>query len=136
MAGNFQKLTLCLDMAGCPNRCRHCWLGHAGNGRLSVNNLRFVASAFRSHAKNLEIASWYREPDYSDDYKELWRLENELSDVRTVPHWELCSFWRMVRDAEYAPWLAALGVKAASLRCSVDARKLIFILGAKARLTK
>ena len=43
----FTHLTVCLDMAGCPNRCRHCWLGHAPNGHLTDDDLRFVAG--RSH---------------------------------------------------------------------------------------
>jgi len=102
-------------MAGCPNRCRHCWLGCTPNGRLTVADLRFVAAAFRPFTDCLEVASWYREPDYLPEYKELWHLENELSDKREAPHWELMSVWRAVRDESYVPWLKSLGMKKCQL---------------------
>jgi len=34
----FEKITACLDMYGCPNRCKHCWLGNTPNGKLSVED--------------------------------------------------------------------------------------------------
>lgn len=114
-SNDFKKITACLDMAGCPNRCRHCWLGCTPNGRMAADDLRFVAEAFRPFTKSLEVASWYREPDYLPEYKELWALENELSDMREVPHWELMSVWRAARDESYIPWLKELGVKACQL---------------------
>ena len=43
----FEKITACLDMFGCPNRCRHCWLGLGPNGNLTVDDLVFVAKSFR-----------------------------------------------------------------------------------------
>ncbi|MDD4494614.1 MAG: hypothetical protein PHV32_09775 [Eubacteriales bacterium] len=30
-------LGVMVDMAGCPNRCRHCWLSGHKNGNMSVN---------------------------------------------------------------------------------------------------
>ena len=131
MNPDFQKLTICLDMAGCPNRCRHCWVGHAPNAQLIAEDLRFVATAFRPFTDKLEVASWYREPDYPDNYRELWQLENELSDHRTVPHWELCSFWRAVCDEAYVPWLAALGVKACQLTLFGGREKTDYYTGRK-----
>lgn len=59
----FDRITACLDMAGCPNRCKHCWLGHTANGSLGKDDLRFVAREFRPFTEKLEVASWYREPD-------------------------------------------------------------------------
>ena len=111
----FDRITVCLDMAGCPNRCRHCWLGCTPNRRLHADDLRRVAAAFRPHTHNLDVASWYREPDYLPEYRMLWALENELSDRRTVSHWELLSVWRAVRDASYIPWLKTLGVRRCQL---------------------
>jgi hypothetical protein len=111
---HFTSLTACLDMAGCPNRCRHCWLGITPNGRLHEDDLRFVAEAFRPFTDNLSVDSWYREPDYLPEYKRLWEVERELSDTRPVLHWELMSVWRAARDPEYVPWLKSLGLKACS----------------------
>lgn len=39
-----------LDMQGCPNRCRHCWLSHeaVSNRRMSEDDLRWVVERFRT----------------------------------------------------------------------------------------
>ena len=125
----FKKITACLDMAGCPNRCRHCWLGCTPNGRLTADDLRFVAAAFRPFTDCLEIASWYREPDYLPEYKELWELENELSDKCETPHWELMSVWRAARDETYVPWLKSLGVQKCQLTLFGGREKTDFYSG-------
>lgn len=108
------KITIGIDMAGCPNRCKHCWLGAAPNGKMEKEDMVFIANAFRPYANKLEIISWYREPDFRDDYKELWDLECQLSDEKT-PHFELMSYWRIVRDKDYAEWLYSLGVRKCQL---------------------
>lgn len=110
----FKRITVCLDMAGCPNRCKHCWLGVTKNGRLQLRDLEFVAESFRPYTEMLEVYSWYREPDYLDNYRELYDAECSLSSVHT-PHFELMSFWRAVRDPEYVPWLCSLNVAACQL---------------------
>ena len=110
----FEKITVCLDMAGCPNRCKHCWLGVSKNGNFTNSDLEYVADTFKPYADKFEIASWYREPDYKNNYKELWALENQLSTEKT-PHFELMSFWRIVRDGEYVKWLYSLGVRVCQL---------------------
>ena len=109
-----RQITVCLDMRGCPNRCRHCWLGVTPNGHLEEPDLRFVAQAFRPFTRDLEVMDWYREPDYGDDYQKMWELTGALSDRKT-PHFENLSIWRAVRDSNYIPWLRSLGVRAAQL---------------------
>jgi len=109
-----KSLSLWLDMRGCPNRCLHCYLGHDPNGRMSENDLRFAAEAFRPSTEQLQVFSHLREPDFADNYKELWALETELSDKRT-PHFELMSVWRAARDPDYVPWLRELGLKVCQL---------------------
>ncbi len=110
----WKRITVCLDMAGCPNRCKHCWLGATPNGRLHLTDLEYIAAAFRPYSTELEVFSWYREPDYLDGYRELYDAECRLSTVHT-PHFELMSFWRAVRDPEYVPWLRSLNVAACQL---------------------
>ena len=110
----FRQITVCLDMRGCPNRCRHCWLGVTPNGYLEEPDLRFVAQAFRPFTRDLEVMDWYREPDYGDDYQKMWELTGALSDRKT-PHFENLSIWRAVRDSNYIPWLRSLGVRSAQL---------------------
>jgi hypothetical protein len=110
-----EKITVALDMGGCPNRCKHCWLGHFPNGKMIENDLYYVANEFKKITNNLEITSWYREQDFLDNYKQIYGIENELSDTRSVSHFELLSHWRAVRDDKYVPWLKNLGVKVCQL---------------------
>ena len=110
----FKKLTVCVDMFGCPNRCKHCWIGSAPNPRLSQADLKYIAAEFRPVAESFEIFDWYREPEFDGSYRELWNLRAELSDGLT-PHFELASFWRLARDPSYAKWLSELGVKTVQL---------------------
>ena len=79
-------------MHGCPNRCRHCYLGCPPNGDLTEHDLRWAAGLFRDYVKpgedrpfieRLTVSSWYREPDYSDDYA---RLNVTLDETRRIPH--------------------------------------------------
>jgi len=111
---SFRSLKLWVDMHGCPNRCLHCWLGHGPNGHMNEDDLRYAAEAFRPFAREFEVFSHYREPDFADNYKELWALETELSD-KQAPHFELMSVWRAARDPDYVPWLKQLGLKACQL---------------------
>lgn len=78
-------------------RCKHCWIGHAPNKRLSQDDLRYVAKEFFKFSEEMTVTSWYREPDFRDDYKKLWELENSLS-TQSPQRFELCSIWRMVRN--------------------------------------
>lgn len=110
----YPHISIVLDMAGCPNRCKHCWIGHSPNGHLTEDDLRYAAAQFRPFAEKLTVYDWTREPDYTDDYRRRWALCNELSDGER-DHFELISTWRIARDPSYAPWLASLGIKAAQL---------------------
>lgn len=112
----FHSITLALDMKGCPNRCKHCWMGWSPNGDMPEDDLTAAAADFAPFAETLEIHDWDREPDYSDRYRERWELCCRLSGPRPhPPHFELASVWRLARDEGYAPWLAGLGVEAVQL---------------------
>lgn len=116
-----RDINIAFDMHGCPNRCRHCWLGSRPNGMLSEDDLRWAAQQFRNYVrrgdrqpyfKTLSVVSWVREPDYADDYKQLYELEVELSDVKTYrAEWELLSVWRLAREEGYARWARQIGVE-------------------------
>lgn len=111
----FKKITVCLDMVGCPNRCKHCWIGHFPNGKLGVKELVEVASSFKPYTSALEVYSWFREPDYANNYKELWELDNELSVNTSPQRFELLSFYRIVRDPLYVLWAYEQGVRRCQL---------------------
>lgn len=122
-------IVLAFDMHGCPNRCRHCWLGHevvaTPRTRMSEEDVREAVAQFRAFRrpredrapwKSLGVSTWIREPDYSDDYRRLRALEVELSDVPPPREkYELLSVWRLARDAEYAQWVHELGLRACQL---------------------
>jgi hypothetical protein len=112
---------LAFDMHGCPNRCRHCWLGQASGGRMTEDDARWVVTQFRLFKRagegappwqRLRVSTSAREPDYSPDYRRLYDLENELSDLATPrAEWELLSVWRLARDPSYPAWAYSIGVR-------------------------
>lgn len=126
----FKSITVCLDMFGCPNRCKHCWIGHAPNGNLAKDDLIFLAEKFRPFTDCLSVYNWYREPDYRDNYKELWDLCNRLSNTHRE-HFELISVWRLVRDENYVRWLSSLGLKSAQLTLFGGQEKTDYYTGRK-----
>jgi len=114
------QIAVALDMAGCPNRCRHCWLGHTPNKRIPEETLREVVRAFREWKRpgtskpffeRLSVATWYREPDFAPNYRRLWELERELCDEGAALRFELLSIWRLARDESYAPWAREIGTQ-------------------------
>lgn len=111
-----RDVAVALDMFGCPNRCRHCYLGHLPNGRMAEGDLRRLARMFRDYVRSgedapffnrLTVFSWFREPDYGPDYSTLYTLENELSTAG-ARRFELLSIWRLARDPGYAVWARRL----------------------------
>ena len=115
-------LGVMVDMAGCPNRCRHCWLGSHKNGNMTVDDFRNVAGQFKNWRdengegiRELGFFSWWREPDYRDDYRELWAIEQELSSPGRAQRFELLSIWRLALDESYAEWAATLSPKACQI---------------------
>ena len=115
-----REIAVTVDMAGCPNRCRHCWLGRAPNGSVSEESLRWIVEQFRNYVhprestpyfRQMTVQTWYREPDFAPHYRRLWELEQELSDSGKALRFELASIWRLARDPDYAQWLKSLGTQ-------------------------
>ena len=108
------QLGLAFDMDGCPNRCRHCWLGRPGTQGLTEREVRWGVERFREDlpgnpaGAQLSVACWVWEPDYSDDYEHRYALEAELGD-ESPPRYELLSIWRLARDERYAQWASQIG---------------------------
>jgi hypothetical protein len=88
---------------------------------MSEDDVRWAVAQFREVRRpgqdrapwrRLRVATWIREPDYTDDYRRLRALEVELSDVPPPrDKYELLSVWRLARDAEYAHWGRELGIR-------------------------
>ena len=115
------KAAVTMDMYGCPNRCRHCWIRHDRNANIPIEEFIWLTEQFKEYERDgkpffeeLLFNTWYREPDYPDNYCELWELENRMS-TGNVPRFELASIWRLVRGRDYALWLKELGVDVVQL---------------------
>ncbi len=77
---------------------------------MSEEDLRWVVEQFRAFRRSgedcppwqkLRVSTWFREPDFSPDYRRLYELENELSDLPCQRgEYELLSVWRAARDPE------------------------------------
>ena len=96
-------------------RLRTCWPGTASAERLSEQDGRWGARQFRDYlttnvpsVKSIAVTTWFREPDYSDDYRRLYELEQELSDG-PPRRFELLSIWRLAKDPSYAEWAKSVG---------------------------
>lgn len=108
-------LSLVVDMYGCPNRCRHCWIGHMPNKEMEANADIWLVNYFKPYFQSIAYYSWLREPDYCNDYEQRWIRDNQLSIGILPERFELASFWRMVRDPQYIHFLKAVGVKKVQL---------------------
>lgn len=109
------KLSLVVDMYGCPNRCKHCWLGHMPNRKMADKTDEQLIEYFKPYFENITYYSWLREPDYCDDYRQRWMKDNEISIQGRPMRFELASFYRLVRDKEYVKFLKEVGVKKVQL---------------------
>lgn len=110
-----KSLMLVVDMYGCPNRCRHCWLGHMPNRKMEENADTWLVDYFKPYFSRIAYYSWLREPDFCDDYEKRWHRDNQLSVGLMPERFELASFWRIVRDPEYVGFLKRVGVKRVQL---------------------
>ena len=110
-----KKLNLVVDMYGCPNRCLHCWLGHMPNKTMEDGADRFIMEFFSPFFDQIAFYSWMREPDYCPDYQARWEKDVALSKNSVPERFELASFYRIVRDNTYIPFLKSVGVKKVQL---------------------
>lgn len=114
-----RHIHLAFDVLGCPNACRHCYLGSNRTSKMSEQDVRWVVKAFREYARpgkdrpfveTVSVSTWFREPYYPGDYRRLYALEGELSDKR-MPLYELLSIVGLARDPKYAQWAKAIGTE-------------------------
>ena len=110
-----RQLNLVVDLFGCPNRCLHCWLGHMPNRSMGENADTFIMEYFSPYFERIAFYSWMREPDYCPDYQARWRRDIAISKNAVPERFELASFYRIVRDESYLPFLKSVGVEKVQL---------------------
>lgn len=111
----FDTLTVCLDMHGCNNRCKHCFLPHQANPSRSLRDLDLIAKAFKPYAKRFCLYGWTRGIDKEDDYKHRYEKEQKHSDPSLHKHFPLVDTKRAANDDAYCMWLKSIGVTHAQL---------------------
>lgn len=120
------KISISFDVYGCPQRCKHCWLGHPKHYKMDVDE---VISTFINIKQEQHINRYYdseveylgvgfREPHYGNDYKELYGRGDEINGCKleVEKKYELISLWRLVRDKDYIKWLKNRGINRAQLK--------------------
>lgn len=111
----YRQVNLVVDMYGCPNRCKHCWLGHMPNRNMEKGTDEYLISVFDPYFERIAYYSWLREPDYCDDYRDRWYRDLEISKNCKPQRFELASFYRIVRDEKYIPFLKEVGTEKVQL---------------------
>lgn len=110
-----RPLLLACDLRGCPNRCKHCWLGDLPNQPMQAGDDEAIVSCFEPYFRKIAFYSWLREPDFTDDYRARWEKDRRLSRGIEPRRFELASFYRIVRDPEYVKFLKDVGTKKVQL---------------------
>jgi hypothetical protein len=116
------EISLSFDLCGCPNRCRHCWLGQASCRPMDLQQALERFDRFRSfvagHAGILGLnrvrffSTYFREPHWCSDYRRLREIELELNaGVDYAADYQLLSVWRLANDPGYAEWAKSIGTR-------------------------
>ncbi len=116
------SVSLAFDLCGCPNRCRHCWLGQASAQTMDRRQAVDLFTRFRSRvAENgAEVGvhhvkyfgSYFREPHLCAEYRSLRQLELKLNGgIDYAADYQLLSVWRLAHDAEYAGWAKSINTR-------------------------
>lgn len=110
-----KNLTLAVDMNGCPNKCKHCWLGHLPNKIMDENADIFIVNYFKEFFNTITFYSWLREPDFCRNYEKRWIRDNQISVNSAPQRFELASFYRLVCDENYVEFLKKVNVNKVQL---------------------
>lgn len=120
------KFSLAFDIYGCPNRCKHCWIGYPKHSNMNPNEVIDVflrikeeQNTFLHYNSELEyIDASFREPHYGNDYKDLYKRIDYINgcSLEVDKNFELISLWRLNHDESYLPWIKARGIKRVQLK--------------------
>ena len=53
MGTKMANLSLAVDLYGCPNRCRHCWLGHMPNRAMEAGADEWIVARFQPYFEKM-----------------------------------------------------------------------------------
>jgi hypothetical protein len=87
------------------------------------DDIRRVVELFRGWVKlgeqnpffeRVNALTWYREPDYHPNYREMHTLEEEING-EPPRRFDLLSIWRLAHDPTYASWARKVGTEACQI---------------------
>jgi hypothetical protein len=120
------KISIAFDVYGCPQACKHCWLGPQKNGNLTFHDalahfkaLRSEQSRDRYYQAEIEyFGPDFREPHFGSNYKTEYAISDEINRTQydIDRQFELVSLWRLTRDDSYAQWCKDRGINRAQLK--------------------
>lgn len=114
--------TLLVEVAGCPNACRHCFLEGTPRGdERGPDWARALHALFSEYARGRgepppEVSLYMQEPFYHSRWREMLELEEELNgtsgrDRLLKKRWRalVTVGWRIAREETFARWLKDYG---------------------------
>ena len=111
----FNKISVSIDMGGCSKRCKHCWIGNSKHSLKSIDELHMIYECLSPFTNSLSISSWYKEPDITNDYKELYEVEKKLSDYINIERFSHINITRLNKDEKYISFIKKIGIKQVTL---------------------
>ena len=81
------KISISFDVYGCPQRCKHCWLGQPKHSTMDTDEViatfEYIKNEqnryhyFDAEVEYLDVG--LREPHYGNDYKELYQKIDKIN---------------------------------------------------------
>ena len=120
------KISIAFDVHGCPQRCRHCWLGPQPEGRLTFDDavshfqrIREIQQREKLHDAEIEFFGIdYREPHDGPNYRDEYDMVDSINGTRyeVDRDFRLVSLQRLTRDPGYIAWCRDRGIEGAQLK--------------------
>ncbi|GEM_PF-1355964 len=117
------SISVAFDMAGCPQRCRHCYLGHPAHQPMDAQEVMAAFEQIQSWGRSSGIdigflQPHFREPHEAPDYQELYsccdRVNGQVVEVER--QFELLNLERISSDPQYLPWVKQRGIQRCQLK--------------------
>lgn len=116
------KLSIAFDIYGCPQHCKHCWIGSYNHSDMFPEEIFTEFNKIKNdHGKHkywgAEIQYLgidFLEPHYGNNYKEIYSEMDKLNNNHKFDienNFDLFSIWRITRDESYVHWLKKRGMK-------------------------
>lgn len=111
----FNHVTLLLDMGGCLKKCPMCHHIISSKNNMLLDDLHLIYELFTSFSKSITISSWYKDVDILSNYKELYSVEQKISDNIYENRFNKINYYRLINDKKYLSFIHKLNLKEVSI---------------------